>query len=260
MGETGHRTGMQVTFLGTGSAMPTTNRMQTGLLLSSDDRSLLVDCGSGILHRLASTETGYEGVSSVLLTHHHLDHVSDLLALLKARWLAGEAFLEIIGPPGTKQLVDGLLSVHDYLDGRVDLRLREVTAGQSFEAAGFAVASHETRHSMDGLAYRFADSADQSPLFAFSGDTEAFAGMGRFANDCRVLAHDCSFPDGVDVSGHPTPTQLGEALAGCDVPRLYLTHLYPHTDGKHEEISHAVSSAGFAGEVRIARDGLRLSV
>lgn len=251
---------MQLTFLGTGSAMPTPNRMQTGLLLSSGGRSLLVDCGSGVLHRLAGTDTGYAGVRSVLLTHHHLDHVSDLLALLKARWLAGEDHLEIVGPLGTKRVVDGLLSVHDYLEGRVDLRLREVTAGQSFEVAGFGIESHETRHSMDGLAYRFAESADEPPLFAFSGDTEAFAGMGRFANDCRVLAHDCSFPDGVDVSGHPTPTQLGKALANCDVDRLYLTHLYPHTDGNHEEIRQAVIAGGFAGEVRIARDGLRVDL
>jgi len=251
---------MQITFLGTGSALPTASRMQTGLLVTVDGRSLLVDCGSGILHRLANTEVGYEGVSSILLTHHHLDHVSDLLALLKARWLAGEAHLEIIGPMGTKQLVDDLLSVHDYLEGRVDLRIREVAADQSFEAVGFGVESHETRHSMDGLAYRFAEAADEPPLFTFSGDTEAFAGLGRFASDCRVLAHDCSFPDSVDVSGHPTPTQLGNALADCAAERLYLTHLYPHTEDSHDEMRAAVSAGGFDGEIRIARDGLRIKL
>ena len=251
---------MQGTFLGTGSAMPTGSRMQSGLLLSSGGRSLLVDCGSGILHRLASTETGYEGVGSVLLTHHHLDHVADLLPLLKARWLAGEEHLEIVGPLGTKGLVDGLLSVHDYLDGRVDLRIREVTAGRPFEIAGFAVEGHEITHSMDGLAYRFAEADEEAPLFAFSGDTEASAGVARFADGCRVLAHDCSFPDGVDVSGHPTPTQLGEALADCEIDRLSLTHLYPHTEGKHEEMRQAVAAGGFDGEIQFARDGLRLDL
>ena len=251
---------MEVTFLGTGSAMPTGSRMQTGLLLASGDRSLLVDCGSGVLHRLANTEVGYEGVSTILLTHHHLDHVSDLMAVLKARWLAGKDHLEIVGPQGTKQLVDGLLSVHDYLDGRVELRIREVTADQSFDVAGVHIESYETRHSMDGLAYRFAESPDEQPLFAFSGDTEAFAGLGRFAGDCRVLAHDCSFPDSVDVSGHPTPTELGEALASCGVHRLYLTHLYPHTEGNHDEMKHAITAGGFDGEVRFARDGLRIII
>ena len=251
---------MQVTFLGTGSAMPTGSRMQSGLLLSNEGHTLLIDCGSGILHRLASTETGYEGVGSVLLTHHHLDHVADLLPLLKARWLAGQEHLEIVGPPGTKALVDGLLSVHSYLDGRVDLRLREVAAGHPFETAGFDIEGYETRHSMDGLAYRFAESGDEPPEFAFSGDSEAFGGLARFADGCRVLAHDCSFPDEVDVSGHPTPSQLGTALADCNVDRLYLTHLFPHTDGNHETMRQAVAAGGFDGDVRIARDGLRVDI
>ncbi|MFO7833309.1 MAG: MBL fold metallo-hydrolase [Halohasta sp.] len=250
---------MELTFLGTGSAMPTGDRVQTGLLLTGGERSLLVDCGSGVLHRLANTEPGYEGVSSLLLTHHHLDHVADLLPLLKARWLAGDAHLEIVGPQGTKALVDGLLSVHDYLDGRVDLRIREVAAGRPFEVAGFTVEAHETRHSMDGLAYRFADDSE-SPVVAFSGDSEATGGLARFADGCRVFVHDCSFPDDVDVDGHPTPTRLGEVLADCAVDRLYLTHLYPHTEGRHEEMRRAIAAAGFDGEIRVARDGLRVDL
>ncbi|SFR59815.1 MBL fold metallo-hydrolase [Halogeometricum limi] len=246
---------MRVTFLGTGSAMPLPDRVQTGLLLESDDRALLVDCGSGVLHRLANTEVGYEGVATVLLTHHHLDHVSDLLALLKARWLAGETHLEVVGPTGTKRLLDGLLDVHDYLQERVELRVREVTTGE-FEVAGFDVTARETRHSMTCLAYRFAG-ADGD--FVFSGDSEAFEGLATFADGATVLAHDCSFPDEVDVSNHPTPTQLGETLAGHDVGRVYLTHLYPHTDGKHEEMLDSIA-AHYGGDVRFARDGLRVDV
>ena len=249
---------MDVTFLGTGSAMPTPGRMQSGLLVDDGERSLLVDCGSGVLNRLAGTDTGYDGVATVLVSHHHLDHVSDLLALLKARWLAGEEHLEVVGPTGTKRLLDGLLSVHEYLDGRVDLHVREVVAGESFEAGGFTVESRDTRHSMDGLAYRV--SADSTgPTFAYTGDTEAFEAMARFVEGCRVVAHDCSFPDGVDVSGHPTPSQLGAAFAESDVEHLYLTHLYPHTEDHHDAMRSAVSAA-FDGEVHVARDGLRVGL
>ncbi|GAA0275528.1 MBL fold metallo-hydrolase [Halobacterium noricense] len=243
---------MQLTFLGTGSAMPTGDRMQTGLLLEKPDSRLLVDCGSGVLHTLARTDVGYEGVDTVLLTHHHLDHVSDLLPLLKARWLAGEEHLTVVGPTGTKGLVTDLLDVHEYLQDRVDLTLREVGVG-SFEVAGFDVDAIETRHSMPGLAYKF------DGELAFSADTEAFAGMGEFADGCDVLVHDCSFPDAVDVSNHPTPTQLGESLAGVNVDELYLTHLYPHTEGKHREMQAAIEEH-FDGHVAFARDGLVVDV
>ena len=119
---------MRLTFLGTGSAMPTGRRAQSGTLLETDDGALLVDCGSGVLDALARTDTGYEGVDTVLLTHHHLDHVSDLDVLMKARWLAGETDLTIAGPPGTADLVADLLSVHEYMQDRLNLQLVDIEA------------------------------------------------------------------------------------------------------------------------------------
>jgi len=241
---------MRVTFLGTGSAMPTGERYQTGIVVTDEEteRHLLVDCGSGVLHRLQQSGIGYEEISSVLLTHHHLDHVADLLPLLKARWLAGEEHLEVVGPTGTKSLVDDLLDVHDYLQGRVDLRIREVGAHE-FEVAGFEIEGYETRHSLPCLAYRFGDE------FTFSGDSEAFEALANFADGCDVLVHDCSFPDDVDVANHPTPTQLGEALAGsgADIGKVFLTHLYPHTEGRHEEMLQSIE-AQYDGDVRFADD------
>ncbi|MCL9817899.1 MBL fold metallo-hydrolase [Natronocalculus amylovorans] len=250
---------MEVTFLGTGAAMPIADRVQTGLLVSNADRHLLLDCGSGILHRLSQTSVGYEAIDTVLLTHHHLDHISDLLVLLKARWLAGETALEIVGPPGTESMLEQLLSVHSYLQGRVDLSIREIAADERVTICGFGVDAIETVHSMDGYSYRIAPESDGEPVFGYSGDTEAQSSIAQFFAGCRVVAHDCSFPDSIDVSNHPTPTQLGEAFTDADVDRLYLTHLYPHTEGKHDEMCQAVSN-GFAGEVRIARDGLRIEI
>jgi ribonuclease BN (tRNA processing enzyme) len=255
---------VRITFLGTGSAMPTGDRFQTGLLVESGDRALLVDCGSGVLHGLARTEAGYGEVDAVLLTHHHLDHVSDLPVLLKARWLAGVESLTVAGPDGTRGLVEGLLDVHEYMQGRIDIEYRTAAPGR-FEVAGFPVEAMETRHSMPCLAYRFGDpdGARSGPAapFVFSGDTEAFEELIEFADGAAVLAHDCSFPDDVDVSNHPTPSRLGETLAGADaeVGRVYLTHLYPHTEGRHEEMIESVT-ARYDGDVRVARDGLSVDV
>jgi ribonuclease BN (tRNA processing enzyme) len=254
---------MRLTFLGTGSAMPTGERFQTGLLLESADSTLLVDCGSGALHGLAKTQTGYEGVDTVLLTHHHLDHVADLMPLLKARWLAGEETLTIVGPEGTRDLVEGLLDVHDYMQNRLDLAIEEIgpTGRDDPHAiAGFDVAAMETRHSMYCLAYRFESTAEAGPI-TFSADSEAFADLVEFADGSAVFVHDCSFPDEVDVSNHPTPASLGETLASADAAlgRVYLTHLYPHTDGKHEEMLQSVGEQ-YDGDVRMARDGLSITV
>ena len=252
---------MQLTFLGTGSAMPTGQRAQTGLLLRTGDDALLVDCGSGVLNALARTSVGYEGVDTVLLTHHHLDHVSDLLVLLKARWLAGETDLTVVGPPGTSDLVTDLLGVHDYMQDRVDLTLRDVEPAETpVDLAGFAVDAMATRHSMPCHAYRFEARAEDGPPIVFSGDTEAFTDLVDFADGAAVLVHDCSFPDDVDVSNHPTPESLGRALASSDADLgwVYLTHLYPHTEGRHEEMLDSLGEH-YDGDVRFAEDGVTLA-
>ncbi|MDZ7850468.1 MAG: MBL fold metallo-hydrolase [Halodesulfurarchaeum sp.] len=243
---------MQLIFLGTGSAMPTADRVQSGLLLEDGDRRLLVDAGSGVLHRLAATETGYEGVETVLLTHHHLDHVADLMPLFKARWLAGESSLTVVGPPGTEALVDGLLEVHDYLRGRLSVAVRELEPGQA-TVAGFAVTAMANRHSMEGFAYRFDD------RLTISGDTREFQALVDFAEVGSVLVHDCSFPDDVDLDTHTTPTKLSRVLDGADLDRVYLTHLYPHTDGKHAAMVETIESR-FDGEVLVAEDGMQIGV
>jgi len=250
---------MRLTFLGTGAAMPTGNRMQTGLLLEKSEERLLVDCGSGVLHTLARTDVGYEGVDTVLLTHHHLDHVSDLLPLLKARWLAGEDELTVVGPTGTEGLVTDLLDVHEYMQDRLDLTLRDVEG--SFSIGGFDVDSMETRHSMRCFAYRIGPE-DGAKSVALSGDSEAFEELIEFADGTGVLVHDCSFPDDVDVSNHPTPSQLGETLAAAadaDLGRVYLSHLYPHTEGRHEEMLDSIGER-YDGDVRVAEDGLTVTV
>jgi ribonuclease BN (tRNA processing enzyme) len=244
---------MRLTFLGTGSAMATPGRAQSGLLLTGagpQDARLLVDCGSGVLGALA--RRGYDDLDAVLLTHHHTDHVADLVPLLKARWLAGTDALPVVGPPGTGALVDDLLAVHDYLSEEVAVETRDVEPG-TFCVSGLDVAARETRHSMQCLAYRFGDD------LAVSGDTEADAALTAWAAGVEVLVHDCSFPDGVDVSNHPTAGQLGAALAGHAFGTVYLTHLYPHAVG-HEDALVAAVRERYDGAVEVAEDGLTVEI
>jgi ribonuclease BN (tRNA processing enzyme) len=223
--------------------MPLAGRAQTGLLL---DDALLVDCGAGVLTRLAE-HGDYEALEAVLLTHHHTDHVADLMPLLKARWLAGADPLTVVGPPGTEALLSDLLDAHAYLRGRVAYRVRE-HGGDPDPVAGYDLRARETVHSMRCFAYRFGDA------LAFSGDGEADAGLAAFADGCSVLVHDCSFPDGVDVDNHPTASALGAALAGHAFGTVYLMHLYPHARGRRREMLDAVAAA-YDGDVRFAADG-----
>ncbi|NHN48696.1 MBL fold metallo-hydrolase [Halostella sp. JP-L12] len=262
---------MRVTLLGTGTALPTSRRVQSGALVESDDRSrrVLVDCGSGVLHRLPQADTGVEDVDAALITHTHLDHVADLASLVKARVLAGTAEFLVVGPPGIDAALDNLLAVDDVRE-RADLTVQEIDAGP-VDVAGFDVTAFEADHSKPTLGYRFdgdgtndgdaADGRDGGGTsgggtkggVTFSGDTTPSETVAEAADGSAVLVHDCAHPDGGDVENHATPSGLGGVLAGRDVGRVYLTHLYPDTHGMEGAMTATVEGR-FDGEVMIAND------
>src|SRR5512136_2441331 len=96
---------LKVTLLGTGVGIPQPGRSQAAVLLEND-LPLLLDCGAGTLLRLEQAGMGLEALDTVVLTHLHLDHVSDLLALANARYLSDLPGLDIWGPEGTQNYLE----------------------------------------------------------------------------------------------------------------------------------------------------------
>ncbi|MFB6282824.1 MAG: MBL fold metallo-hydrolase [Halobacteria archaeon] len=240
---------MELTFLGTGSAIPS-ERMQSGLLLH--DHPLLIDCGSGVLHNLNRTDVKPDEVGEVLVTHNHLDHVNDVMALAKANWLLGRDSLDVYGPGGTRDTIDSLLEAYEYLEEKIDITVHEVTPGESIDIKGTEIDTLETSHSVESMAVRYGNH------FVYSGDTEPLSEVVEFAQDCSVLIHECSFPDDVEVSNHTRPSELGRILQDSEIPYLYLTHLYPHTRNRESGMIRKIKE-NYDGQVKIAKDMKKLS-
>ena len=236
---------VQVTVLGTGAALATGDRVQTGLLVDVDGSTLLVDCGSGVLHRLAGVGRDPTDIDAVLLSHTHLDHVSDLSGLVKARWMIDQSTTQIIGPPGTAADVAPLFEL-DGQSERIDVTAFEIgddpgdwIAIDVPGTAGESVSATPTVHSRPGVGYRFGD------RFGFSGDTEASANLLAFFDGVDVLVHDCARPPGGEPDNHPTPEALAGAfeIADPDIDQLYLTHLYPDAASRADEARDLVAEA-----------------
>lgn len=249
---------LRLEVLGSGAPVPTGDRVQTGLLVETDETRVLIDCGSGVLHRLVRSETDIVDIPTVMLTHHHLDHVGDLFPLLKARLFRGESSVRIVGPEGTADLVETMLDAYEYLRGALELTVEEV-APESFSVDGFDVIATESRHVLYCLAYRIRPEGADAPSITFSGDSVASADVAALANGSTVLVHDCAYSDAVPDAPHATPSELGRVLDDVRVDRVYLTHLAPETDGRHDEMLDAIGEH-YDGEVRMARDGLDVDV
>ena len=238
---------MKVTILGSGGALPPAGRAQTGIFIDKATDCLLLDCGSGVLWRLAQAKIELARLNTILLTHLHLDHMSDLLPLLTARWLNGQAETQLYGPEGTEALLRDLIAHYDYVQEHVHLSITELQGGDAFAARGFQIECLKTEHGTPALAYKFERS------FVFSGDTVPLTQMAQFAGGCKLLLHECSLPDGVAAPHHSRPRELGEALADCDAAKLVLTHFYPPTQGREAEMISSVRQ-NFAGQVELAED------
>ncbi|MGF7150065.1 ribonuclease BN (tRNA processing enzyme) [Sphingomonas zeicaulis] len=100
------------TTLGTaGGPVPTADRAEPSNLLILGDRQVLVDAGDGTVNQLSRIGMDLRLIRTVFISHLHLDHSGGLAAVIGLRWMnqfPGQ--LTVYGPPGTSQLVDGIVA------------------------------------------------------------------------------------------------------------------------------------------------------
>jgi ribonuclease Z len=226
---------LKITMLGTGVGIPQPGRSQAAVLVEND-RALLLDCGAGTLLRLDEVGVDLEALDSVLLTHLHLDHVSDLLALANARFLADMPGLQIFGPQGTEAYFKIARSLYPNLE-KMSVMVQELKPMDSFTLKGFDIFAEEARHSVTALAYRL---ESEEKIIVYSGDTEPCPRVAALAKQADLLIHECSFPEPFDVTNHTTPKKLGSMIKGLGIKRVVLTHLYPQAQGCEDEMAEQV--------------------
>ena len=76
--------GMRLTVLGSGSCELRQDRSSPAYLVQAEDSALMLDLGQGAWRRLLEQGVEPAYLQGLLLSHHHLDHMSDLLPLLFA--------------------------------------------------------------------------------------------------------------------------------------------------------------------------------
>lgn len=238
---------MDCTILGTGAAIPTADRVQTGYLFETPDGSILLDCGSGVMHRLSQLNVQLTDIEYMLLSHTHLDHIADLPSLAKARYLQDSNELTIIGPIGTASDINPLFQI-DNLISRIDISIEELPVG-THTLGTIAFQTFETVHSRTNYAYRFGDA------LGITGDGEATPELYSFFDGVDVLIADCAYPEGETPENHPTPSALANALEAAEptIDSLYLTHFYPEAANRADE-AKAIVQAATDASVHIATD------
>ncbi len=247
---------MRLTTLGTGTVSLVPHRVCAGHHVRAGDVSLLLDCGSGITHRLAQSDIDWRRITHVAFTHFHLDHIGDFTTLLFA-WKYADipgrtAPLIVVGPVG----IDALLARHkeavgDLLrDPGFHIDIMEIAPGDSLDLGdGVTLSATKVPHTDESVAYSVTRGGRR---VVYSGDTGYDPMFAEWSRGADVLVCECSLPSSMAIPAHLTPEQCG-ALAAAALPmHLVLTHFYPPVE--HVDV-RAIVAAHYAGPITLASDG-----
>ncbi|MFP4655577.1 MAG: MBL fold metallo-hydrolase [Methanohalobium sp.] len=253
---------MNITFLGTGVAIPQTDRVQSGMVVEIEGKPILFDCGCGILNRIFESRYRHTDIDTVVLSHLHLDHVADVLCLIKANWLCDKNDIKVYGPVGTSEWIESLLDVYEYLQGKSNIIVIEISAGDSFTPAGLScnISCADGMHSVPSLGYRVESGGS---VMVYSGDTQPCKSIMDLSHNADILIHECSFPNGFDITNHTTPEMFVEYMNhyNPNVSILYLTHLYPHMQGHEQEsVEYLKKNLKDINDVKIAADLMEITI
>lgn len=209
---------MRLTVFGVNGPYPAPGGACSGYLISSDDQSthLLLDCGSGVLARLAAWP-GLSKLTAVILSHLHYDHMSDMLPMRYALEFAG-ASLPVYAPK-TPVPQAALLA-----GGRFDLFPIEDT-----DIGPFRVQFLPARHPVEAYSIAITDGGKK---FIYTGDTNVNPALALFADGADLMLADAGLLEGdwSPRAPHLSARMCGEAALEARAKALVLTHLSPRYD------------------------------
>ena len=150
---------LEVTFLGTGSGVPTPGRNHAGIYLKYEDSCFLWDCGEGTQKQIFKSGQNFMKIDRIFITHWHADHWAGLIGLIQTMNLERRARpLEIYGPEAEK-FVDDLLDM-SYWGPRFEIKAislpfqgEEITTVVKDDL--FEILSIPVKHSVPAVAYCF---------------------------------------------------------------------------------------------------------
>jgi ribonuclease Z len=267
---------IEITLLGTGSPLVDPQRAGPATLVRAGGATLLFDCGRGVLMRAAAAGVQANQLAALVLTHLHSDHITDLNDVITSRWVTtfAPAPLRVIGPPGTRAVVDGLLASlapdisyrlahHDDLTWDPAVEVLEQLEGTVFDEGGVTIVAAPTDHRPVHPSVGFRVEHDGASV-VIAGDTVPCEGLDRLCEGAGALVHTVIRADLVAaipvprlqdiLDYHSSVEQAAETAERNGVGTLVLTHYVPPLLPGAEPEWRALAQAHFGGTVELGDD------
>ncbi|MBD3378088.1 MBL fold metallo-hydrolase [candidate division KSB1 bacterium] len=252
---------LTLTVLGSGTCAPTKERSCAAYHLQIGSASVLMDVGFGTMRRLTESSVDYRQIDTVLISHLHPDHVSDLVPLIMAlTYTPGfkrEKPLHLLGPQGFKSFLFAMQSHYgkwllDHKNFKKIITELEPDVSQSFDE--WQVQPHAMDHTELSLGYRI---SAFDKVIAYTGDTAFSAKVLDLLDHADLALIECSFPDHHVIGKHLSPTLAGQIADKAQCRRVLLTHFYPVME---PEQAARICRTQFNGPVESAFDLMSVEI
>lgn len=272
---------MRLTILGN-APVPGPDGAGSGYLIETDKSAILLDCGPGVVGKLAARRP-VATLPAIVVSHTHLDHIYDLPILFLKRTLEGHTArlgagdraapatdLHVYLPPG------GVAEIERILAGFGIVRGEDGTIPY---LAGVVLEEYDPRTplAIDDLTITFVGPTAHTPgncyavrvadaagaILAYSGDTSPDPIVARMATGADCFLCEATLIDTNSLPGqearHMTARAAGTYATAGRSRALVLTHLLnftPEWIARMESAAHET----FSGPVAVARVGQTFAI
>ncbi len=250
----------RLVILGSASAVPDACHENTHMVLEGQHSTVLIDCNGRPLVNLERIGIGVEGVTDLILTHFHPDHVGGVPGLLMASWLVGRSEpLRIYGLHHCLQRVEDLMMAFhwDEWAGFFPVAFHHLPEREDIlvlDNADFRITASPVRHYVPTIGLRMVIK-ETGFVLAYSSDTVPCPEVVRLAYGADLLIHEAT---GDEPLGHSSAEQAGAIAREAGVRKLGLIHYHVwHSDPTHL-LEEARST--FGGEVFLCEDLVEISL
>jgi len=269
----------RVVLLGTGTPIPSVERLGPSTLVEAGIEKLVFDVGRDVIVRLDQLGVPYAALSGIMLTHLHSDHVSGLPDL----WLTGrfgpagrpvrEAALDVWGPAGTEGMVSHLAEAFKAdLSARPSLTppqgsliSHEIREGPVFNRNGVTVTAFSVDHGKAAPAFGYRIDFGGRRV-VLSGDAtfnerliEHSAGADLLIYDVAAADESSSRPDiRRALSVHISPEEAGTVFTRVRPKLAVYSHIV--TFGVSEAQLVARTRKTYTGRLVVGRDLMSIDV
>jgi ribonuclease BN (tRNA processing enzyme) len=271
----------QLVLLGTGTPQASPERSGPASAVIYNGNSYVFDAGPGIVRRAAAASTQKKisalapvQLRRVFLTHLHSDHTLGLPDLIFSPWTLGRREpLEIYGPSGTREMVEGIEAAWR---ADIDIRIHglehandtgyksivhEIQPGFVYHDGALTITAVPVHHGSWPQAYGYRIQTPDRAI-VISGDCAPSPSLIEACNGCDILLHEVYSQAGQQQRGeawtkylhefHTSAEELGEIATKAHPKLLVLYHQVfpaaaPTPDALLEEIRHTYKGAVVSG-------------